>query len=86
MNLSFKSTGKTSEMMRKVGLEADYRITQSDFASRLRHAIITIQYISDSYYMTLYCPDKHNVLHRKKLSAALYLQPRYAMRDSLRPF
>jgi len=26
MNRSFKSTGKTSEMMRKVGLEADLRV------------------------------------------------------------
>jgi hypothetical protein len=34
---------------------------QSDFASRLRHAIITIQYISDSYYTALYCGVKHKV-------------------------
>ena len=62
MNRSFKSTGKTSEMMRKVGLEADFEDTKSDFASRLRYAIITIQYISYSYYTAFYSGGKHNVL------------------------
>jgi hypothetical protein len=46
--------------------------TQSDFASRLRYAIITIQYISNSYYMAIYCAGKYNVLiSQKNLSAAL---------------
>ena len=59
-----KNTGKTNEMIRKVGLEAD---------SRLRYAIITIQSISDFYYTALYCPGKHNVLSSPKNSPALLI-------------
>jgi len=40
------------------------RITQSDFASRRRYAIITIQYISDNYYTALYYGGNHNVLNQ----------------------
>ena len=47
-------------------------ITQCDFASRLHHAIITIQYISDSHYMALYCWGKHNVLSSQKNSPSLW--------------
>ena len=39
---------------------------QGNFAPRLRYAIITIQYISDNYYMALYCGGKQNVLPSQK--------------------
>jgi len=54
MNVSSESTRQTGEMMWKVGLEAGKKIKASYFASRLRHAVITIHYVSHGYYTALY--------------------------------
>jgi hypothetical protein len=61
MNLSFKSTGKTSEMMRKVGLEADSGLRRVILLQGFATRSLQIN-IFDSYYMALYCGGKHNVL------------------------
>ena len=81
-NLSFKNTGKISEMMRKVGLEADSGLRKVLLASRLRYAIITIQYISTRYYTALYCGDKENVLPPQKNSPPLHIDDRGTLRES----